>query len=382
MNQMFDVIISSILFILYSIINLLDLNQYVDNFNILDQNQCMRSTMIYGYIAGYYISILKTIIMLFIIFILISIICFLVISIKNIYSDDQQTNIFNIFNCQISRYIMGFIHQNIHFVSLFIILLPLFLLFAIFIYTRTYNQNNVINNNEPNEQINIMKTHKKFIIFLIVSLFITALLYNLYYLYIENIDTKDDCTSKIVDDINKVTAAQIPLRNVIIEKLKGQRDLKEITEKIKTLNKLEEPQNNKGFFNGLKNRLIGNKKPINTTKTPYTQTNTQVVSEEIANTTKIPVNSAVNKPETATNTQEKQIKGFFTKSNEFNEFNNLKDVATNQNYSIINNKYLETPKTGKNLLTQMKNIFKNLPYRNGLSQSSVNSYKGDIQDRI
>jgi hypothetical protein len=189
------VMLSATLFLLYSIINLIDMNGYIKNFNILDVGTYDRGTMIYAYIAGYYMFLLKVIIALITLFILTLILRITVSTIMDVFT--QKSNLqsggaaqiqagaaesVNLMKNEVVRsnlkYILGFTILK-SFVILFLIIIPLFLFFALFAYTKFYDQEQV-QNHDKNNAPKIMLTHHNFLIYLIVSLFIITFIYSIY----------------------------------------------------------------------------------------------------------------------------------------------------------------------------------------------------------
>ena len=66
--------VSATLFLLYSVINLIEMNKYIIDFNILNVAETPRGRFIYSYLAGYFMFVLKVILALVTLFILLLII--------------------------------------------------------------------------------------------------------------------------------------------------------------------------------------------------------------------------------------------------------------------------------------------------------------------
>lgn len=193
-SALMAVMLSGTLFLLYSVINLIDMNGYIKDFNILDVGTCTRATMIYAYIAGYYMFLLKVIIALVTLFILTLIIRIAVSTIIDIFAPKPgqaggaaaihagAIASANLMSVEVVRsnlkYILGYITLRT-FVILFLVIIPIFLFFAIFAYSKFYNQEHIQSENN-NEAPKIMSTHHNFLIYLIVSLFAITFIYSIY----------------------------------------------------------------------------------------------------------------------------------------------------------------------------------------------------------
>jgi len=194
-SALMAVMFSGILFLLYSVINLIEMNGYIKNFNILDVSTCNRGTIIYAYLAGYYMFLLKVIIALVTLFILTLIIRIAISTIVNIFTTKPESQSggasqiqkgaaesANLMKVEVVRtnlkYILGFAILKT-FVILFLIFIPLFLFFALFAYSRFFNQQHIIRDNN-NEAPKIMLTHHNFLIYLIVCLFIITFVYSIF----------------------------------------------------------------------------------------------------------------------------------------------------------------------------------------------------------
>jgi hypothetical protein len=199
-SALMAVMLSGTLFLLYSVINLIDMNGYIKNFNILDVGTSTRAMMIYAYISGYYMFLLKVVIALVTLFILTLIIRIAVSTIIDIFSNkkDQSGGAAEIHAGAIAsahlmsvevvrsnlKYILGYITLNT-FVILYLIIIPVFLFFGIFAYLKFYNQEHVQSENN-NEAPRIMATHHNFLVYLIVSLFTITFLYSIYMWFIKS----------------------------------------------------------------------------------------------------------------------------------------------------------------------------------------------------
>lgn len=190
---------SCVLFALYSIINLIDMNEFILTFNITDIATFNRGKMIYSYLGGYYNLILKILLSLFIIFILTLVIRILVATILRVVIEPPQQqeggmvggakaiqrgaanqNITRIYEAIVSnmRFILGFM-INMSFIMLFLLTIPIFLLIVLCAYSQFYNSSNIINNT-PTQSVRIILTHHNFLLFFIISLMLITFVYSIY----------------------------------------------------------------------------------------------------------------------------------------------------------------------------------------------------------
>jgi len=192
---------SSILFALYSIINLIDMNEFILSFNITDISTLNRGKMIYSYLGGYFNCILKILLSLFVIFILTLVIRILVATILRVVIEPSaqaqeggsfvggaraiqrgaaNQNISRINEAIVSnmRFILGFM-INVSFIMLFLLTIPIFLLLVLCAYSQFYNKTNIIKNT-PNQSIRIILTHHNFLLFFIISLMLITFIYSIY----------------------------------------------------------------------------------------------------------------------------------------------------------------------------------------------------------
>lgn len=185
--------LGSLLFLLYGILNIIDMNEYILNFNVIDIDQITRSGIIYAYLAGYYIFILKVIIALLTLFILTLIIRIIVATITSIFisraqeggADQIKYMASNKFKqhlhetiCANMKWLLSFI-INETFIILFLVIIPLFLLFVLLAYSHFYNKENIKNENQS-EAPKIMLTNHNFLVYLIFSIFIVTFIYSVY----------------------------------------------------------------------------------------------------------------------------------------------------------------------------------------------------------
>lgn len=185
---------SGILFLLYSILVLMDSGKYVMSFNVLDVSQTTRGSLIYSYFSAYVMFVLKVLVLLITIFILILIIRIIISTILHIFTPEKQSggginemragalrdHSNKIMEAVYStmRWMLGFIISS-NFIIIFLILTPLFLYFALTAYVRYYNQENIMAQNKDNSS-RIMMTHHNFLMFFITSLALFAFIFCVY----------------------------------------------------------------------------------------------------------------------------------------------------------------------------------------------------------
>jgi hypothetical protein len=186
-------LLSAVLFLLYSIINLIDINGYIKNYNILDVDSVSRGTMVYAYMSGYFMFVLKVVIALVTLFILTLIIRIAVATVIRIFTPKKQSGGASIIMQGAAsdmtnkvaeavtsnmRYLLAFITSP-SFIVIFLVIVPIFLFFALLGYSRFYNQEHIKQENS-NEAPRIMTTHHNFLLFLISSLFTIGFIFTVY----------------------------------------------------------------------------------------------------------------------------------------------------------------------------------------------------------
>lgn len=185
--------LSSLLFLLYGIINLIDANGYILNFNVLDVDVTSRGLMVYAYLSGYYMLILKIVIALITLFVLTLIIRVAVATVIRIFTPSQngggayaimQGASFDVSNKVAEavmgnmRYLLSFVTSTT-FITIFLVIIPLFMFFVLMSYSRFYNQN-VIKSENMNDAPRIMLTNHYFLMFIISSLFAVGFVFSVY----------------------------------------------------------------------------------------------------------------------------------------------------------------------------------------------------------
>lgn len=188
--------LSAGLFSLYAIINLIDTNSYILNFKVLDVEGNTRGSLVYSYMAGYFMFILKSIIALVTLFVLTLIIRVLVATMITIVTDGYSTSqaggaqeimsgasfkassqIVEAF-LQNARGVLGFFLSPI-FLVIFLIIIPLLLYLFLMAYVRFYNPE-IVKEENLNEAPRILLTYHHHLMFIISSLILVAFIFSLY----------------------------------------------------------------------------------------------------------------------------------------------------------------------------------------------------------
>ena len=186
-------LVSAVLFLLYGIINLIDINGYIKNFNILDVDSVARGTMVYAYVSGYFMFVLKVVIALITLFILTLIIRIAVSTVIRIFTPQKQSGgaaaIMRGAAVDTSNKVAEAVTANMRwllsfmtsptFLIIFLVIIPIFFLFVLLAYSRFYNQENIKAEN-MNEAPKIMTTHHNFLVFVMSSLFAIAFIFTVY----------------------------------------------------------------------------------------------------------------------------------------------------------------------------------------------------------
>lgn len=188
--------VSATLFLLYSIINLIEMNKYIKDFNILNIEETSRGRFIYSYMAGYFMFVLKVILALVTLFILLLIIRVAIATLISVFTainkkkqkggastiaDSLKTETLNKVEQAVSsnmRLILGFVTTK-PFIIIFLVIVPIFLFFVLLAYSTFYNPEHIQEVNKD-ESGRIMLTHHGFLVFLISSLFTIAFIYSIY----------------------------------------------------------------------------------------------------------------------------------------------------------------------------------------------------------
>ncbi len=189
-------LVSATLFLLYSIINLIDMSGFIRDFNILNVSETPRSRFIYAYIAGYFMFVLKVVLALVTLFVLILIIRIVIAALIYIFTaikkekqeggansiaSEMKAAVMNKVESAVKsnmRWLLGFITLK-EFAIIFLVIVPIFLFFVVLAYSMFYNQQHILDVDNQESQ-RIMWTHHNFMMFLISSLFAIAFIYATY----------------------------------------------------------------------------------------------------------------------------------------------------------------------------------------------------------
>ncbi len=188
--------VSATLFLLYSIINLIDLNGYIKEFNILDVASTPRGRFVFAYMGGYFMFILKVVLALLTLFILLLIIRIAVSTLIYVFTAIKKekqvggagplasklaADVMNKVQEAVSsnmRWLLGFITCK-PFIIIFLVIVPIFLFFVLLAYSMFYNPEHIQEVNMT-EAPRIMLTHHGFFMFLISSIFTISFIYAVY----------------------------------------------------------------------------------------------------------------------------------------------------------------------------------------------------------
>ena len=190
-------LVSGTLFILYTILTLIDVNDIIKSYNVLDLGSTTRGTMVYSYISGYYIFVLKLLITILTVFVLVTIIRISVVVVLSLFKLRIQmqgggaTEIKRSYEGGSDDLIMAAVNSNFklflgfftvpsmaYFIFIFLVLLPLLLFFAILAIVQFYDKPRI--QSEVTESVHtasILNTNHHYLMFIISALITTALIY-------------------------------------------------------------------------------------------------------------------------------------------------------------------------------------------------------------
>jgi len=188
--------VSLLLFILYLILNLIDINAFIKGLNIMSPDTCTRATMVFAYIGGYFMLFLKIILALMTMFVIVCIGAVMIVMIMSFInkSGAEQSGGYlamvgasdsNTYNKVIktvkyvTQVILGFFTVQ-EFIITFMVVLPLFMWMALIAISRYYDSKRLIDDQDPEKTQNVMSTNHEFLFFFMISLIITGILYIVY----------------------------------------------------------------------------------------------------------------------------------------------------------------------------------------------------------
>lgn len=195
-------VVSGTLFILYMILTLIDINDTIKSYNILDIDNTTRGTMVYAYLSGYFMFVLKLIIAILTIFVLVTIIRISIIVVfsvlKNLtfqsggrkyYQLGGEGEAEDLIKTAVTsnfRLFFGFftVPDLAYFIVLYLVIIPLVFLFFLYTIVKFYDQNQIEKENK-NEAANILNTNHHYILFVMSTLISMGVIYVLITYYFE-----------------------------------------------------------------------------------------------------------------------------------------------------------------------------------------------------
>lgn len=164
--------ISIVIFVLYGILGLFDMNKNIYGLTVDELPDVTRSGLIYSYVFGFTQYIIKVIINIFTvyIFILIIMLCFSTIwfLVKEDNGKSMMANTTDVI-WSVTANILG-IFININFYYIFFLFIPVLLTFIVITYTGFIDVKNIKLENEQDMK-KIIVTHHKLLIFLLIVFF-------------------------------------------------------------------------------------------------------------------------------------------------------------------------------------------------------------------
>jgi hypothetical protein len=196
--------ISLILFFLYMILQLIELNTFIKSMDILDVTKTTRGTLVYTYLLGYFVFIFKLFLQLFTIVIIVTLIFWIIIGVFHIFTSVNQSGGYTsaaamrggeaenltkkLQNAVIKVFanVMGIILLK-NFFIIFFVVIPLIILFFTLIFSQFYDRDIIIEKDEANAT-RITLTNHNFMIMLItiISVFCVLILAMDYYFSLIN----------------------------------------------------------------------------------------------------------------------------------------------------------------------------------------------------
>jgi hypothetical protein len=192
-------IVSGTLFMLYLILTLIDTNDLIKSYNILDVDNTTRSTIIFSYLCGYFMFVIKLLIAILTIFVIVTIIRISIIVILNTFKNlvpssgggivEGAADIKRIYKGGSDNMIMDGVESNFrfflgyftvpslaYFIFLYLVIIPLVFLFFLYVISQFYDQAFVQNTNQDKAS-SILNTNHHFILFMMTILVSIGALY-------------------------------------------------------------------------------------------------------------------------------------------------------------------------------------------------------------
>lgn len=185
-------ILSGTVIVLYMILNLIEVNGIIKSYNILDIDTTTRSSIIFSYLSGYYIFILKLFISILTLFVIVTIIRIAILVILSLFSiklemkggADDQDHLMEAVKSNFRLFLSFFTVPSItFFILLFLVIIPLIFLFSIYRISLYYDQEKIRNEN-LNQASSILNTNHHFIYFIICMLLTIGVVYVIVSFYL------------------------------------------------------------------------------------------------------------------------------------------------------------------------------------------------------
>ena len=208
--------ISLILFFLYMILQLIELNTFIKSMDILDVTKTTRGTLVYTYLLGYFVFIFKLFLQLFTIVIIVTLIFWIIIGVFHIFTSVNQSGGYTsaaamrggeaenltkkLQNAVIKVFanVMGIILLK-NFFIIFFVVIPLIILFFTLIFSQFYDRDIIIEKDEANAT-RITLTNHNFMIMLITIISVFGVLILAMDYYFSLINRSDSSIEKMEPD--------------------------------------------------------------------------------------------------------------------------------------------------------------------------------------
>ena len=202
--------VSIVFFFLYMILQLIELNTFVKNMDILDPSKTTRGTFVYVYLVGYYSFIFKIFIQLFTVVVLLTIIVWVIVGVTHIFKTSHNSGgagrgggrgvakynsasemrggtdaeignkLYDAFTYVFIN-VMGIILSR-NFFMVFFIMIPILILFFTIIFAQFYDRDMILNN-DADKTTRIMLTNHNFMMMIITMLSIIGVITMAAYYY-------------------------------------------------------------------------------------------------------------------------------------------------------------------------------------------------------
>ncbi len=211
--------ISLIVFFLYMMLQLVDLNNFVKGLNVLDVNQTTRGTIIYAYMIGYFTLLFKLLLQLITLVVLVTLIMWIIVAMTHMLKSNQEGGgnyssaaelrggesgdigkKMKTIALRVVTYLMGTIFLK-NFFLIFLFIIPMILLVFLIGYSQFYDRNIITTNPVDKDYApRIMNTNHSFIMMVMTMLLVFGILILCIYYMLEVINMDPDSSSS--DDNN------------------------------------------------------------------------------------------------------------------------------------------------------------------------------------